>query len=163
MILCCTLFLSATIIIFPLFCDNCLALGVSPLFLSPLLSPLFSLSPLLSPLFSLSLLSSLLSPSLDSPLPSLLSLLSPLLSPLSPLSPLPSLSSPVCRSVQDGRGLPTQRNNISGVGKVQPHMSCAAVGRLCGVRPILHCLYSSRLRGHPPHACHPPPLPLPPL
>lgn len=43
-------------------------------------------------------------------------------------------------------GLPTQRNNISGVGKVQPHMSCAAEGRLCEVRPIPHGSYSSQPR-----------------
>lgn len=43
-------------------------------------------------------------------------------------------------------GLLTQRNNISGVGKVQPHMSCAAEGRLCEVRPIPHGSYSSQPR-----------------
>lgn len=47
-------------------------------------------------------------------------------------------------------GLPTQRNNISGVGKVQPHMSCAAEGRLCEVRPIPHGLYSSQPRDQRP-------------
>lgn len=53
-------------------------------------------------------------------------------------------------------GLPTQRNNISGVGKVQPHMSCAAEGRLCEVRPIPHGLYSSQPRDQRPA------IPLPP-
>lgn len=47
-------------------------------------------------------------------------------------------------------GLPTQRNNISGVGKVQPHMSCAAEGRLCEVRPIPHGSYSSQPRDQRP-------------
>lgn len=65
-----------------------------------------------------------------------------------PRAPLP-LSS-VCSRVMVCCGLPTQRNNISGVGKVQPHMSCAAEGRLCEVRPIPHGLYSSQPRDQPP-------------
>lgn len=64
------------------------------------------------------------------------------------LPPLP-LSS-VCSRVMVCCGLPTQRNNISGVGKVQPHMSCAAEGRLCEVRPIPHGSYSSQPRDQRP-------------
>lgn len=64
---------------------------------------------------------------------------------------LPSLLlSSVCSRVMVCCGLPTQRNNISGVGKVQPHMSCAAEGRLCEVRPIPHGLYSSQPRDQRP-------------
>lgn len=69
------------------------------------------------------------------------------------LSPhcLPSLLlSSVCSRVMVCCGLPTQRNNISGVGKVQPHMSCAAEGRLCEVRPIPHGSYSSQPRDQRP-------------
>lgn len=67
---------------------------------------------------------------------------------LPPCPPLP-LSS-VCSRVMVCCGLPTQRNNISGVGKVQPHMSCAAEGRLCEVRPIPHGSYSSQPRDQRP-------------
>lgn len=64
---------------------------------------------------------------------------------------LPSLLlSSVCSRVMVCCGLPTQRNNISGVGKVQPHMSCAAEGRLCEVRPIPHGSYSSQPRDQRP-------------
>lgn len=58
--------------------------------------------------------------------------------------------SSVCSRVMVCCGLPTQRNNISGVGKVQPHMSCAAEGRLCEVRPIPHGSYSSQPRDQRP-------------
>lgn len=80
------------------------------------------------------------------------SLLLPSPSPPSPpLPPLPSLPlSCVCSRVMVCCGLPTQRNNISGVGKVQPHMSCAAEGRLCEVRPIPHGSYSSQPRDQRP-------------
>lgn len=64
-------------------------------------------------------------------------------------SPSLPLSS-VCSRVMVCCGLPTQRNNISGVGKVQPHMSCAAEGRLCEVRPIPHGSYSSQPRDQRP-------------
>ena len=64
--------------------------------------------------------------------------------------PLPSPLSSVCSRVMVCCGLPTQRNNISGVGKVQPHMSCAAEGRLCEVRPIPHGSYSSQPRDQRP-------------
>lgn len=68
-----------------------------------------------------------------------------------PLLPPPSLPlSSVCSRVMVCCGLPTQRNNISGVGKVQPHMSCAAEGRLCEVRPIPHGSYSSQPRDQRP-------------
>ena len=71
--------------------------------------------------------------------------------PLPPLlPPLPSPLSSVCSRVMVCCGLPTQRNNISGVGKVQPHMSCAAEGRLCEVRPIPHGSYSSQPRDQRP-------------
>lgn len=64
---------------------------------------------------------------------------------------LPSLLfSSACSRVMVCCGLPTQRNNISGVGKVQPHMSCAAEGRLCEVRPIPHGSYSSQPRDQRP-------------
>ncbi len=43
-----------------------------------------------------------------------------------------------------------QRDNISNVRKVQPHMSCEAEGRLCEVRPIPHGPYSSQQRDHRP-------------
>lgn len=76
--------------------------------------------------------------------------------------PLPSLSS-VCSRVMVCCGLPTQRNNISGVGKVQPHMSCAAEGRLCEVGPIPHGSYSSQPRDQRPAIPLRPPLPPPPL
>lgn len=62
----------------------------------------------------------------------------------------PFLPSFVCSRVMVCCGLSTQRNNISGVGKVQPHMSCAAEGRLCEVRPIPHGSYSSRPRDQRP-------------
>lgn len=71
-----------------------------------------------------------------------------------PPLPVPS----VCSRVMVCCGLPTQRNNISGVGKVQPHMSCAAEGRLCEVRPIPHGSYSSQPRDLRPAI----PLPSPP-
>lgn len=58
--------------------------------------------------------------------------------------------SSVCSRVMVCCGLPTQRNNISGVWKVQPHMSCAAEGRLCEVRPIPHGSYSSQPRDQRP-------------
>lgn len=64
------------------------------------------------------------------------------------LLPLPLSSA--CSRVMVCCGLPTQRNNISGVGKVQPHMSCAAEGRLCEVRPIPHGSYSSQPRDQRP-------------
>lgn len=98
------------------------------------------------------------SPLTTSPLPSLLlfvyCFLTHLLfflafsSPLSSLPPFPLYS--VCSRVMVCCGLPTQRNNISGVGKVQPHMSCAAEGRLCEVRPIPHGSYSSQPRDQRP-------------
>lgn len=67
------------------------------------------------------------------------------------ITSLPSLRlSSVCSRVMVCCGLPTQRNNISGVGKVQPHMSCAAEGRLCEVRPIPHGSYSSQPRDQRP-------------
>lgn len=58
--------------------------------------------------------------------------------------------SSACSRVMVCCGLHTQRNNISGVGKVQPHMSCVAEGRLCEVRPIPHGLYSSQPRDQRP-------------
>lgn len=67
------------------------------------------------------------------------------------IASLPPLRvSSVCSRVMVCCGLPTQRNNISGVGKVQPHMSCAAEGRLCEVRPIPHGSYSSQPRDQRP-------------
>lgn len=70
--------------------------------------------------------------------------------PFLPTSPLFFPPSFVCSRVMVCCGLSTQRNNISGVGKVQPHMSCAAEGRLCEVRPIPHGSYSSRPRDQRP-------------